>query len=183
MKLHALLRSALFGFALAIAVSLHAASVIKLEFTQYEVRENEATVVIGVLRGGEVGQAGTVDYATASLAATAGTDFEETAGTLAFAPGETLKLVSIPVLNDALKEPKETFRFALSNPTGGGVVGTPKTATVTVLDKLQGRNRGSTPLASTFFRQAVFQAFGEVAAFRFGFGQVEGFAKMLRGAG
>ena len=59
MKLHPLLRSALFGFALAIAVSLHAASVIKLEFTQYEVRENEATVVIGVLRGGEVGQAGT----------------------------------------------------------------------------------------------------------------------------
>ena len=134
MKLHPLLRSALFGFALAIAVSLHAASVIKLEFTQYEVRENEATVVIGVLRGGEVGQAGTVDYATTSLAATAGTDFMETTGTLAFAPGELLKLVSIPVLNDALKEPKETFRFALSNPTGGGVLGTQKTATVSVLD-------------------------------------------------
>lgn len=79
-------------------------------------------------------QSVTVDYATASLAATAGTDFAETTGTVAFAPGEMLQLVSIPILIDGLKEPKETFRFALSNPTGGGVLGTPKTATVTILD-------------------------------------------------
>lgn len=134
MKPHVAFRFALLGFALNVAVSLHAASVIKLEFAAYQTREDAANVVIGVLRGGEVDQAVTVDYATASLTATAGTDFAETTGTVAFAPGEKLKLVSIPILNDALKEPKETFRFGMSNPTGGGVLGTPTTATVTILD-------------------------------------------------
>ena len=45
-----------------------------MEFASYEAREDEATVVIGVLRGDDGNQTVTVDYATASLTAIAGTD-------------------------------------------------------------------------------------------------------------
>ncbi|MBI3414274.1 MAG: hypothetical protein HY043_02965 [Verrucomicrobia bacterium] len=104
-----------------------------VEFAKYEVREDEAAVVIGVLRGNDGNQTVTVDYATGGLTATAGTDYTETTGSLTFALGEKLKLVSIPILNDALKEPNETFRFTLTNAVGTSL-GTQKSATITIQD-------------------------------------------------
>ena len=47
----------------------------------------------------------TVDYATAAGAARAGSDYTATSGTLTFAPGEHLKEVAAPVLDDAVEEP------------------------------------------------------------------------------
>ena len=57
----------------------------------------------------------TVDYATADGTATAGDDYTATSGTLAFAPGETAKTVSVPVLDDSHDEGSETMRLTLSN--------------------------------------------------------------------
>ncbi len=59
-----------------------------------------------------------VDYATADDTAVAGSDYTATSGTLVFAAGETAKTVSVPVLDDALDEGKETMRLRLSNPRG-----------------------------------------------------------------
>ena len=59
-----------------------------------------------------------VDYATEDGTATAGADYSATSGTLTFAAGETAKTVSVPVLDDALDEGKETMRLKLSNPQG-----------------------------------------------------------------
>ena len=59
-----------------------------------------------------------VDYATEDGTATAGTDYTATAGTLTFAAGETAKTVSVPVLDDAHDEGRETMRLLLSNPQG-----------------------------------------------------------------
>ena len=65
----------------------------------------------------------TVDYATSDgpspNAATAGEDYESTSGTLEFAPGETGKTVSVPVLDDGHDEGEERFLLTLSNPRGG----------------------------------------------------------------
>ena len=61
----------------------------------------------------------TVDYATADGAATAGTDYTHTSGTLTFAPGEGYKQVTVPILDDSFADSGETFHFVLSNPTGG----------------------------------------------------------------
>ena len=65
----------------------------------------------------------TVDYATSDgpspNAATAGEDYESTSGTLEFAPGETGKTVSVPVLDDGHDEGEERFTLTLSNPRGG----------------------------------------------------------------
>ena len=59
-----------------------------------------------------------VDYATQDETATAGADYTATSGTLTFAAGETAKTVSVPVLDDAIDEGKETMRLLLSNPKG-----------------------------------------------------------------
>ena len=61
-----------------------------------------------------------IDYATADGTATAGTDYTHTNGTLTFEPGEPgHQLVAVPILDDSFADSGETFRFVLSNPTGG----------------------------------------------------------------
>ena len=57
------------------------------------------------------------DYATADQSAQAGTDYTSTQGTLTFAPGETTKTITVPVLGDNALESNERFVVQLSNPT------------------------------------------------------------------
>lgn len=124
----------------SILTPLHAAaavSSIRVEFSAYEAREGEATVVIGVLRSGAQDLPASVDYSTANITALAGLDYVQTAGQLTFAPGETLKLLPIPLLRDALKEPSETFRFSLANAVGS-TLSTQKSATITLKDSNPG---------------------------------------------
>ncbi|MBA2732119.1 MAG: lamin tail domain-containing protein [Acidobacteria bacterium] len=56
-----------------------------------------------------------VDYATANGTATAGSDYQSTSGTLTFAPGETNKSILVPIINDTMDEPSETFFVNLTN--------------------------------------------------------------------
>ncbi|MFL6260853.1 MAG: beta strand repeat-containing protein [Thermoanaerobaculia bacterium] len=82
----------------------------------------------------------TVDYQTANGTATAGADYTAASGTVTFAPGETAKTVSVPVLGDVIDEADETFTVTLSSPTnavlgsatGTGTVVDDDTATLTV---------------------------------------------------
>ena len=63
------------------------------------------------------GKAVTVVFATSDGTATAGTDYTHSTGRLTFAPGETAKTVSVPVLDDAIDEGEETMRLTLWYPT------------------------------------------------------------------
>ena len=60
-----------------------------------------------------------VQYATANVTATAGTDYTATAGTLTFNPGVTALSIAIPVIGDTASEATETFVVNLSSPTNG----------------------------------------------------------------
>jgi hypothetical protein len=40
--------------------------------------------------------------------------------------------VTVPIVNDTVDEPNETFALSLSNPTGGAVLTTPSVETVTI---------------------------------------------------
>jgi Calx-beta domain/Domain of unknown function (DUF4214) len=75
----------------------------------------------------------TVDYKTVDGGATQKADFEYTAGTLIFAPGETGKTLRILLNEDMFLEGEESFSVALSNPTGA-VLGAQSTATVNITD-------------------------------------------------
>ena len=64
----------------------------------------------------------TVDFATGDGTATAGSDYLPAAGTLSFAPGETLKALDVSVLGDTVFEADETFLVTLSNAVGAPIV-------------------------------------------------------------
>ena len=57
-----------------------------------------------------------VAYSTADGTAMAGADYEAVEGSIAFAPGETMATVSIPLIQDDLDEPDEGFTVTLSDP-------------------------------------------------------------------
>src|SRR5205823_226096 len=73
-------------------------------------------------------------------------DYEARLATVKFAPGETSKTVSVFIIDDSYLEGLETFNVNLSNPVGASL-GTPATATVTIVDNdlADGSNPIDTP--------------------------------------
>jgi hypothetical protein len=84
----------------------------------------------------DAGQTTTVNYATASGTALAGSDYTATTGTLSFEPGDRTKTIAVPVLSDSLVESTETFTLTLSGPTNGTIGAGAGTATATITDSL-----------------------------------------------
>ncbi len=78
----------------------------------------DASLDFAVTLNRAAAQAVSVDYATEDGTAKAGADYTAVSGTLTFAAGETAKTVSVPVLDDAHDEGRETMRLKLSNPKG-----------------------------------------------------------------
>ena len=78
----------------------------------------DASLDFAVTLNRAVGHEVSVDYATEDGTAAAGADYTAVSGTLVFAAGETAKTVSVPLLDDAIDEGRETMRLKLSNPKG-----------------------------------------------------------------
>ena len=100
----------------------------------YAVGEEQTNAVITVTRTGGVDGAVTVNYATANGSATAGVDYQSASGTLVLADGVASNSFLVPLEFDMIEEPDKTVNLALSNPTGGAVLGNPASAVLTVLD-------------------------------------------------
>mgnify|MGYP003574924990 CR=1 FL=1 len=97
------------------------------------VSEGSRTVVVTVTRrSGKTGFV-SVQYALRNGTAVAGTDYTSSSGTLFFLDGETLKPVTLPIIDDDTIEGNETFFFELSNPQNGVQIGV-GSRTVTILD-------------------------------------------------
>jgi parallel beta-helix repeat protein len=97
------------------------------------VDEDAGTVDLTLVRtGGRDGDA-TVDFATAPGTATAGTDFTAVSDTVILPDNAGSVIVTVPIINDTLGEPAETFSATISSPTVV-TVGTADTATVTITD-------------------------------------------------
>ena len=62
-----------------------------------------------------------VDFATASRAATSGVDFTAVSGTANFAPGVQTQTVTVAITNDNLYEGPHSFDFNLANASGGTI--------------------------------------------------------------
>ncbi len=77
----------------------------------------------------------TVDYATSDGTAEA-TDYTATSGELNFAPGDTEKTISVPVLDDVHDEGSETLTLRLSNPMGARIADAEATGTISNSDPL-----------------------------------------------
>ncbi|WP_254564525.1 Calx-beta domain-containing protein [Oscillatoria sp. HE19RPO] len=108
---------------------------IQFNQTDFQTREDSTPLVpVTVTRTGFLNRPVTVTIALEEESATAPEDFENTPISLTFATGETTQTVSIPIVNDNSIEPDETLSLTLINPTGGATLGTPNTATFTIVD-------------------------------------------------
>uniref|UniRef100_A0A3P9K0S9 Solute carrier family 8 member 3 n=1 Tax=Oryzias latipes TaxID=8090 RepID=A0A3P9K0S9_ORYLA len=124
---------------------------IAFEPAAYQCLENCGAVILSITRnGGDVNSTIYVDYKTEDGSANAGADYEFTEGTVMFKPGETVKEISIGIIDDDIFEEDEHFFVRLSNlhvveaedevlspnslPYPTAVLGFPSVATVTILD-------------------------------------------------
>jgi hypothetical protein len=102
--------------------------------TSYVVNENAGSVTVSVTRNGNATQPASINYATANGSATQPSDYTSVSGSLQFAPGETVKSFTVPIIDDNLVEGTETINVSLSSPGAGEVEGSPYTTTIVVLD-------------------------------------------------
>ena len=111
-------------------------NVVQFSSTNYSVGEagGFASVTVNLIPSGDPSKSSVVDFSASSITAFSGFDFSPINTTLVFQPGEFTKTIQIPVLEDSITEPSETFRVTLSNPGAGTLLGTPSTSVVTILD-------------------------------------------------
>jgi hypothetical protein len=113
---------------------------------EHSVSEGAADLQLTMTRSGGSSHSASVDYGTidydpflfncaetGNAQAFGRCDFTTSVGTVTFAPGETEKTISIPIIDDAYVEKAERFFVQLSNPVGA-TVGTPSMANVTIQD-------------------------------------------------
>lgn len=108
--------------------------ILALASTATSVNESNRSVTLTVTRTGGSDGPVSVDYSTTDDTATSPGDYTATTGTLHFADGQTTATVDVPITNDHVQEPTETFTFTLSAPGGGATLSTPTTETVTIHD-------------------------------------------------
>ena len=76
----------------------------------------------------------TINYTVSGGTATSGSDYTFTSGTLSFDPANTSRRIPLTIINDTVTEGNETVIITLSNPTGGGVLGTATVFTYAIND-------------------------------------------------
>jgi chitinase len=86
------------------------------DVTLVEVDGGVVNAVVTVSLATTLAQEVRLDYATANVSATAGSDYLAASGTVVLAPGETTQTISVPVLGDRANEADETFVVNFSNP-------------------------------------------------------------------
>ena len=84
--------------------------------------ESAGAMLFNVTRTGDLSGSATVGYFTEAGTATAESDYTASSGTLFFAANVAEQTISIPILNDSVEDPGETFFVTLQNPTDSALV-------------------------------------------------------------
>ena len=124
---------------------------VQFDAASYSVNEGAGDASVDVVRvGGSDGRI-TVDYATANGSAISGTDYTSRNGTIEFLDGERRKTIIVPIINDVIEEPTESFSVGLSaakpanlntyvtekESDANGLLGSIVTTTVSIIDNDQ----------------------------------------------
>ncbi|PFX17387.1 G-protein coupled receptor 98 [Stylophora pistillata] len=115
-----------------------------LEFPiqQLTVPENQSTIDIEVHRGvaddginriGPVNEVATVEWYLAPGLAKPGKDYRDSRSTLTFQPGDTIKKITVQLIDDNVPEQAENFTFRLANASQNAYIKPPGIATVILL--------------------------------------------------
>jgi hypothetical protein len=118
---------------------------LQFSLANYSVGESGGNIQITVVRIGDTSGSPSVDYATSDAGAapscvtvngkaSSRCDFTASQGSLQFAAGETSKTFTVLISQDSLVEGPEILSLTLSNVSGDAVLGSPATATLTIID-------------------------------------------------
>ncbi|MEL7332105.1 MAG: Calx-beta domain-containing protein [Cyanobacteria bacterium J06560_2] len=106
-----------------------------LDAASYEIDESgNAVVPVAIERIDGTSGAASVTVQLTEGSATASNDYTDGPIVVNFADGESRKTVSLPIIDDGINEPSETFSIALANPTNGTAIGPQNVADIVVLD-------------------------------------------------
>lgn len=129
------------------------ATTVQLETATYTVSEGAYFKQINVTRTGDTSASASVDYATSDISAQQRTDYSIMLGTLQFAAGESSKILTLLVTEDAFVEGDESLTLTLSNPVGV-TLGAQSVAQVTITDNDSNQNApNAIDSTATFVRQ------------------------------
>jgi hypothetical protein len=119
-----------------------------LATSEVSVPENGGPLAVTVNRIGNLAASLTIQYATADGTGIAGDCYQPVSGSLTFAPGESTKVIQVPIIDNPFWDAwgSRTFTFSLSGSNVGGFAGASTTLTVTVVN--DDPNRGKAQLAN-----------------------------------
>ena len=125
------------GRALSNTVSATVRGPVTVSVADARAREGEdETIDFAVSLSRAASGAVSVTWATADGTARAGSDYTRASGKLRFAPGETEKTISVPVLDDAHDEGEETMQLRLSAASGAVIADGVATGTIENTDHM-----------------------------------------------
>jgi poly(3-hydroxybutyrate) depolymerase len=98
-----------------------------------EVSEGAGVLRLLILRIGDGGNPLTVDLSSTDITAKAGVDYVAISNQVTFAPAELLRVVTVPILNNAVNQGTRSFRVSLTNAVGTSLGRLPST-TVNIVE-------------------------------------------------
>jgi PKD repeat protein len=139
---------------------------IMLGSTTYSVMENAGSVMVPVYRDGASCNTILVGYATANSTGAAGVDYTAVSGTLVWVAGDTAsKTITIPIIDNSIPQTNRTFTITLINPQGAAAVGSPSSATITIIDD---DKPGTVQLSATNYSVMQHAAYASIPVTRTG---------------
>ncbi len=123
----------------------------RVEFSQatLSVAEDAGSVTVTVSRSGDQPRPFTVEVVSVPGTGQAGADYSLVTATLDFAADETSKTISVPILNDALRESDENFQLKLINPSANVTLGSKSTVEIRITDNDTGFEFTAPQLSAT----------------------------------
>lgn len=138
--------------------------------TSPRVVEADGTVLVPIVRTGDLTHASTIEYGITSDTATSGVDYVGGSGTITIGAGEDRGYIPVQILDDDLSEPTETFVVSIINVDSGSTILYPRTTRIDILDDENPVvDPPSPPLASNYHvtEQVVVSDLTQPIAFEF----------------
>ena len=138
--------------------------------TSPRVSETNGTVMVPIVRTGDLTRPSTIEYGITSDTATAGQDYVGGNGTITMAVGQERAYIPVQILNDDLSEPTETFVVSIINVDSASTILYPRTARIEILDDENPvSDPASPPLTSNYVvtEQVVVSGLNQPIAFEF----------------
>jgi uncharacterized repeat protein (TIGR01451 family) len=110
------------------------AGLVAFASASYSVVEGSGNAILNLVRSGGSSGAVSVQWNVTGGSAAFGQDYFGTSGTVIFASGETSKPIIFPIGDDPIVEGVETVNLTLSSVDGGGELGSPRNAVLSIID-------------------------------------------------